>query len=51
MLFPASNAHDLQTIKKHYDPFDAKFNYVMVETIWDVLSYVFPGLGYGFVRF
>ena len=51
MLFPASNAHDLQTIKKHYDPFDAEFKYAMVETIWDVLPYVFPGLGYGFVRF
>lgn len=51
VLFPASNAHDLQTIKKHYDPFDAEFKYAMVETIWDVLPYVFPGLGYGFVRF
>lgn len=41
----------VQTIKKHYDPFDAEFKYAMVETIWDVLPYVFPGLGYGFVRF
>ena len=51
VLFPASNAHDLQTIKKHYDPFDAGFKFAMVETIWDVLPYVFPGLGYEFVRF
>lgn len=51
VLFPASNAHDLRTIKKHYDPFDADFKYEMVETIWDVLPYVFPGLGYEFVRF
>ena len=41
----------VQTIKKHDDPFDAEFKYAMVETIWDVLPYVFPGLGYGFVRF
>jgi ATP-dependent Lon protease len=51
VLFPASNAHDLRTIKKHYDPFDTDFKYEMVETIWDVLPYVFPGLGYEFVRF
>ena len=51
VLFPKSNAHDLQSIKKHYNPFDDHFKFVMVETIWDVLPYVFPGLSYKFTRF
>lgn len=51
VLFPSSNAHDLQMIKKHYNPFNDDFKYAMVDTIWDVLPYVFPGLGYAFVNF
>lgn len=52
VLFPKSNAHDLQCIQKHYTPFvEGVFDYTMVETIWDVLPFVFPGYEYGFVRF
>ena len=52
VLFPKSNEHDLQTIQKHYSPFaDGTLKYVMVETIWDVLPYVFPEVEYEFMRF
>ena len=52
VLFPKSNEHDLQSIQKHYSPFaEGAFEYTMVETIWDVLPFVFPGCEYAFVRF
>lgn len=52
VLFPKTNAHDLQSIKKHYSPFaDDTLQYVMVETIWDVLPHVFTTDKYPFQTF
>ena len=52
VLFPKTNEHDLKTIKKHYSPFhDGKLEYKMVETIWDVLPFVFPNIKYTFHQF
>ena len=52
VLFPKNNEHDLQTIMKHYSPFeDKKLKYVMVETVWDVLPYVFMDVDYDFQTF
>ena len=52
VLFPKTNAHDLQSIKKHYSPFaDNMLEYVMVETIWDVLPHVFTTKKYPFQSF
>ena len=52
VLFPKTNEHDLQTIMKHYSPFeDKQLKYVMVETVWDVLPYVFQDVDYDFQIF
>ena len=52
VLFPKSNEHDLQTIMKYYSPFeDQKLKFVMVETVWDVLPYVFATVDYNFQTF
>ena len=52
VLFPKTNAHDLQSIQKHYSPFaDNTLEYVMVETIWDVLPHVFKQPKYPFQKF
>ena len=52
VLFPKTNAHDLQSIMKHYSPFaDHQLEYVMVETIWDVLPHVFKTANYPFQMF
>lgn len=52
VLFPKTNAHDLQSIQKHYSPFaDKTLEYVMVETIWDVIPHVFKTATYPFQNF
>ena len=51
VLFPKTNEHDLKSIQKHYSPFeDNTLKYVMVETIWDVLPFVFSNAKYPFQK-
>ena len=52
VLFPRSNEHDLKSILKNYSPFaDGELTYHLVDTVWDVLPFVFPDSAYAFATF
>jgi ATP-dependent Lon protease len=53
VLVPRTNEHDLQSMCNGGDsPFaDGTIEHVIVDTIWDVIPHVFPGLDYEFVHF